>query len=384
MWCGALRPLDLIPRRNELISTLLVSLIIFCFFFFFFPFPFQHYFMSLRRALHTTARRASHIGSLPISVPAGVRLGLPALSISPELPPGSPAAQRLLTVTGPLGEQILPLSPPIILDSSPDAVRVSVHDSTEKRQRSLWGLTRSLINNAVKGVSEGYTLELRLVGVGYRGAVEPIPEVFIELQRQMPRTVRTSKPGAPPYHPPPLPTDRINLKLGYAHPVLIDIPAGITVTTPSPTTIILKGSDKQKLGLFAAKIRRWRKPEPYRGKVGGPRESGLTAGYLCRGRDHPAQRDQEEVMAGMHLSYRLRQAQASRGDLPTPARSPGRPLVVRCGHSRGCLATTLRCRPRCQSSALSRRVRYRYIRRTDGQKQRARRFERIELGEFYR
>jgi large subunit ribosomal protein L6 len=279
--------------------------------------------MSLRRALHTSARRASHIGSLPILVPAGVRLGLPALSISPELPSGSPTAQRLLTVTGPLGEQILPLSPPIILDSSPDALRVSVHDSTEKRQRSLWGLTRSLINNAVKGVSEGYTLELRLVGVGYRGAVEPIPEVFIELQKQMPRIVRTSKPGAPPYHPPPLPTDRINLKLGYAHPVLIDIPAGITVTTPSPTTIVLKGLDKQKLGLFAAKIRRWRKPEPYRGKVGGPLEPWLTAGYLCRGRDHPAQRDQEEVTTGMHLSYRLHQTQALEAIFPAPPKVLG-------------------------------------------------------------
>jgi large subunit ribosomal protein L6 len=214
------------------------------------------------------------------------------------------------------------LAPPIILDSSPDAVRVSVHDSTEKRQRSLWGLTRSLINNAVKGVSEGYTLELRLVGVGYRGAVEPIPEVFIELQKQMPRIVRTSKPGAPPYHPPPLPTDRINLKLGYAHPVLVDIPAGITVTTPSPTTIVLKGSDKQKLGLFAAKIRRWRKPEPYRGKVGASHGLGLTAGYLCRRRDHPAQGDQEEVTTGMHLSYRLHQTQALEAIFPSAPELP--------------------------------------------------------------
>jgi hypothetical protein len=64
-------------------------------------------------------------------------------------------------------------------------------------------------------------------------------------------------------------THRINLKLGYAHPILIPIPEGITVTTPQPTRIVLQGVDKQKLGLFAAMIRRWRKPEPYRGKVSG-------------------------------------------------------------------------------------------------------------------
>lgn len=64
-----------------------------------------------------------------------------------------------------------------------------------------------------------------------------------------------------------LPTERLNMKLGYAHPIYVDIPAGITVTTPQPTRIVLQGTDKQKLGLFAEKIRRWRKPEPYRGKV---------------------------------------------------------------------------------------------------------------------
>lgn len=186
---------------------------------------------------------------------------------------------------------------------------MSVHDSEEKSQRSLWGLTRSLINNAIKGVSEGYSVELRLVGVGYRGAVEPIPKVFLDLQSQMPRAARPAKPGAPPYVLPPLPTERLNIKLGYAHPVLIDIPAGITVTTPAPTKIVLSGTDKQKLGLFAAKIRRWRKPEPYRGKVShatvadSPERCLLTGpGYLRRGRDDQAQGDQEEVVTTMHLT----------------------------------------------------------------------------------
>jgi len=83
-----------------------------------------------------------------------------------------------VTITGPLGSQTLPILPPIILTNNDTGLTVHVHDAEEKSQRSLWGLTRSLINNAIKGVSEGYTVDLRLVGVGYRGAVEPIPKVF--------------------------------------------------------------------------------------------------------------------------------------------------------------------------------------------------------------
>jgi large subunit ribosomal protein L6 len=264
----------------------------------------------LKRSFHASTSRRSHIGSLPITLPQSVTLSLPPTSISPTLPPSSPLAQRLVTVTGPLGTQTLPILPPIILSNNGQGLSVSVHDSEEKSQRSLWGLTRSLINNAIKGVSEGYKVDLRLVGVGYRGAVEPIPKVFLDLQSQMPRIARPSKPGAPPYVLPPLPTERLNMKLGYAHPVLIDIPAGITVTTPAPTKIVLSGTDKQKLGLFAAKIRRWRKPEPYRGKVSHVYTDCdlllTTIGYLRRRRDNQAQGDQEEVV-DMHTSpLRLR------------------------------------------------------------------------------
>ena len=151
---------------------------------------------------------------------------------------------------------------------------MSVHDAEEKAQRSLWGLTRTLINNAVVGVASGYSVDIKLVGVGYRAAVEPIPPVFQNLNKQLRqrRLAETAgKAGAggavQADEEARLPTDRLNIKLGYAHPILIDIPHGITVTTPATTQIVLKGTDKQRLGLFAAKIRRYRKPEPYRGKV---------------------------------------------------------------------------------------------------------------------
>jgi large subunit ribosomal protein L6 len=214
---------------------------------------------------------------LPVQIPSGVALTYPEVSIDPATPRTSAGANRFIEVTGPLGTQVVPIAPAVIV-SPPEGgapLVLKVHDAEAKKQRSLWGLTRSLVANAVEGVSKGYTVNLRLVGVGYRAAVEPIPAVFREIQASIPRNVRPAKPGAPPYVLPPLPTDRLNIKLGYAHPVLIDIPHGIKVTTPQPTQIVLTGNDKQKLGLFAAKIRRWRKPEPYRGKVCGEREKSM-------------------------------------------------------------------------------------------------------------
>ncbi|CAD6568721.1 MAG: hypothetical protein TREMPRED_004733 [Tremellales sp. Tagirdzhanova-0007] len=178
-------------------------------------------------------------------------------------------AQRLLTITGPLGSLSVLLYPPIILhppSSESPTLDITVHDADVKRQKSTWGTTRTHINNAVVGVSEGYNVELRLVGVGYRASIEPIPQIFRDLQAQMPRKPPPRKPGSLPYIAPPLPVERLNLKLGFSHPVLIDIPADIMVAILAPTKIMLKGTDKQKLGLFAASIRKWRKPEPYRGK----------------------------------------------------------------------------------------------------------------------
>ena len=225
---------------------------------------------TLARSFSTSRPLASHIGKQPIPVPPSVTFDLPKLSISPELSITSQNGHRLITVKGPLGTQSLVILPPVILTPpTPDtsALLVSVHDSTKKAQKRAWGLTRSLLHNAVVGVSEGYTVELRLVGVGYRAAVEPIPEIFRTLKAQMPVKVRPRAPGAPPLVELAPPTERLNIKLGFCHPVLIDIPSNISVAVPQPTKIVLKGVDKQALGNFAATIRAWRKPEPYRGKV---------------------------------------------------------------------------------------------------------------------
>ncbi|KAK8849668.1 hypothetical protein IAR55_005003 [Kwoniella newhampshirensis] len=215
--------------------------------------------LPLRRQLHSSSIQRSHIGKVPVPVPASVTLDLPSLSVSPSLPASSSQAQRLLSVAGPLGSASLPIAPSVILTAPTTAsphITVSVQDPNVKTQRSLWGLTRTLINNAVTGVSSGFTVEVRLVGVGYRAAIEPIPPVFLDLARQ--KSPHTS--GS-------LPRERLNIKLGFAHPVLIDVPPDIKVAVPIPTKITLTGTDKQKLGQFAATIRHWRKPEPYRGKT---------------------------------------------------------------------------------------------------------------------
>jgi large subunit ribosomal protein L6 len=256
------------------------------------------------RQLHSTRLAASHIGSTVIPIPKPVDIQFPFNQPATSTPSTS---SRSLIVNGPLGKHTLPIPHPVVLENQQGSLVVSVLDAEDRKQRSLWGLTRTLINNAVVGVSTGYTLELRLVGVGYRAAVEPIPSSLIELQKQIPRAA--SRSGQQPL---PTPSRRINLKLGYAHPVYIDIPEDITVTTPAPTSVVLAGTDKQRLGLFAAEIRRWRKPEPYRGKVSRSSVILITAdesGNLCRERDDQIKRGEEEVrVVGMHYSSPLHRA----------------------------------------------------------------------------
>lgn len=104
---------------------------------------------------------------------------------------------------------------------------------------------RTLVQNSVSGVSEGHVCILRLVGVGYRATIET--------------TATTKKPEYPGQK-------FVNLKLGFAHPVEMPVPQGVTASVPQPTRILLEGCDKQVVTQFAAEIRQWRKPEPYKGK----------------------------------------------------------------------------------------------------------------------
>ncbi len=160
----------------------------------------------------------SRIGRTPIAVPAGVDVVIDGASI---------------TVKGPKGtlQRELPADIDVDLDSGQLLV---TRPSDERRHRSLHGLTRTLVSNMVVGVSEGYAKDLEIVGVGYRAAA-PSP-------------------------------NRLEMALGFSHPVNIDAPDGITFETPAPTRITVRGIDKQLVGQVAANIRKIRKPEPYKGK----------------------------------------------------------------------------------------------------------------------
>ena len=159
----------------------------------------------------------SRIGKKPVAIPGGVTATI---------------NDRLLVVSGPKGE----LSMPLVDDISYtiDAGQIAVLPASDtKRARSYWGMQRTLVSNLVTGVSDGFTKVLEITGVGYRASVQG---------------------------------SNLKLQLGYSHDVDFAIPAGITIKTPDPTTVEITGSDKQRVGQVAAEIRRWRKPEPYKGK----------------------------------------------------------------------------------------------------------------------
>ncbi|KAJ2782322.1 54S ribosomal protein L6 mitochondrial [Coemansia javaensis] len=193
--------------------------------------------LGARRFSTARAVQMSHIGSLPVRYTSEVRIEHVAEPFSTT--DARFADKTTLRVTGPLGERTMPIEPYVRLDfaeakgGAEREVRVSVEASGQKRQRQMWGTTRALINNCVRGVTEGFSATLRFVGVGYRAALEG---------------------GA------------LVLRLGYAHPITMQIPPELKVAVPAPTRVLISGIDLQQVKLFAAKVREWKKPEPYNQK----------------------------------------------------------------------------------------------------------------------
>jgi large subunit ribosomal protein L6 len=160
----------------------------------------------------------SRIGKAPIPVPSGVDVTITGAHI---------------TVKGPKGT--LERDIPGAITVRQDGAELLVERPNDERQnRALHGLVRSLVNNMVVGVHEEFTKELEIIGVGYRAAAQG--------------------------------TSKLDLALGFSHPVSVDAPEGISFETPAPNRIIVKGIDKEIVGQVAANIRKIRKPEPYKGK----------------------------------------------------------------------------------------------------------------------
>jgi len=217
--------------------------------------PTQAFAMNTLRHFSTSARVCgfiSNIGKQPIPIPPNVILTSSSTS---------------LAVKGPLGKTTVPLEPYMQLSfPQPGVLSLTVDDGAVKHQRAMWGTTRSLINNAITGMTNGFSKPLYLVGVGYRAALEDDP-----------RGTVAGGNGK-----------RLNLKLGHSHNIFVPIPAHIIAEVPSATKILLSSTDNVALGHFAAKIRRLRPPEPYKGKVGSvsrrsiPRSHGLKGCFHRR------------------------------------------------------------------------------------------------------
>jgi large subunit ribosomal protein L6 len=159
----------------------------------------------------------SRIGKKPVELPKGVTASVSGQTIEVKGPKGV----RHFTATDDVD---------IVLDG--DLVSVKPR-GLSKRARQQWGMSRSMVANLAQGVSEGFKSELELVGVGYRAAMQG---------------------------------KDLKLSLGYSHEVIFEVPAGITVSTPKQTEIVIEGIDQQLVGQVAANIREWRRPEPYKGK----------------------------------------------------------------------------------------------------------------------
>jgi large subunit ribosomal protein L6 len=159
----------------------------------------------------------SRIGKKAVPVPAGVTVSVNGQTVA---------------VKGPKGELKEVLNEQVLVKMQEDGVKVDPINQT-KLARSSWGMSRTLVANMVKGVTDGYTKSLEINGVGYRAALEG---------------------------------KVLKLNLGYSHDVNYPVPDGIDIKTPKPTEIVISGINKQRVGQVAAEIREWRGPEPYKGK----------------------------------------------------------------------------------------------------------------------
>jgi len=159
----------------------------------------------------------SRVGKKPVPVPKGVTASVDGQTVS---------------ANGPKGQLSVVLVDKVGVEMTSDGIAVEPRDAS-KEARAMWGMSRTLVQNIVTGVADGFERRLEISGVGYRAQVQG---------------------------------KNLNLALGYSHEVAYPIPEGIQIQTPKPTEIVISGIDKQKVGQVAAEIRRWRPPEPYKGK----------------------------------------------------------------------------------------------------------------------
>ncbi|RYP75785.1 hypothetical protein DL769_003741 [Monosporascus sp. CRB-8-3] len=232
--------------------------------------PFSRSPATTRRQFSNTAKRPSKLGRTPISIPPGVEILISEPMVKKDPTTYLRIPKRTVTVQGPLGKLDLEVPPYLKIDHDAEARRavLSIENGEVKQQNEMWacheairegeastttnsptngydslGTTWAYLQRHIMGVSEGHTAILRLVGVGYRASVEERPR-------------KAEYPGQ----------KFVCLKLGFTHPVEEPVPRGMKASTPQPTRILLEGINREEVMSFAARIRRWRRPEPYKGK----------------------------------------------------------------------------------------------------------------------
>ena len=159
----------------------------------------------------------SRIGKKPVELPSGVTASVSGQTVE---------------VKGPKGAQTFTATDDVTIAVEDNVVNVSPRGSS-KRARQQWGMSRTMVQNMVTGVTDGFKKELEIQGVGYRAQMQG---------------------------------NTLKLSLGYSHEVNFEVPNGVTVTAPKPTEVVIEGQDAQLVGQVAANIREWRRPEPYKGK----------------------------------------------------------------------------------------------------------------------
>ena len=159
----------------------------------------------------------SRVGKKPVGLPGGVT---------------ATVSGQTIEVKGPKGTRSFTATDDVTIAVNDNAVDVTPRGKS-KRARQQWGMSRSMVQNLVTGVTDGFKKELEITGVGYRAAIQG---------------------------------NVLKLSLGYSHDVDFQVPQGVTVTTPKPTEVVIEGIDQQLVGQVAANIREWRAPEPYKGK----------------------------------------------------------------------------------------------------------------------
>ncbi len=168
-------------------------------------------------ALYSKGDFMSRIGKKPVELPSGVTASV---------------SGQTITVKGAKGERSFTATDDVTISVEENAVKVDPRGKS-KRARQQWGMSRTMVQNLVTGVTDGFKKELEINGVGYRAQMQG---------------------------------NTLKLSLGYSHDVNFEVPQGVTVTAPKPTEVVIEGADQQLVGQVAANIREWRKPEPYKGK----------------------------------------------------------------------------------------------------------------------